>query len=447
VENFRRPDIVARKEQTMQKLLVALALALTVLTHPGTAQAAELTSGNILVSDQFSNTLTEFTPAGVPVQSFVFPVVDFFTDLRDIVADVNGNVHAYNGTFEVEMQTLDPVLGTIASQTLAGWSTVNNISYGGIAVLGDSVFATDMATAGTGAPQGIVRFSLAGDAPVRFATSAGYINLTIGWNGLLYAVRTNGNTIDVFDPASEALLGSIDLDFTLQIADVRGVAVDADGTLYLAAWNGSLYSADSDGNTLKTLATGFSDLTDIDLNASGILLVGSRFGNVILSDVDLESVSSFNAGTTSSIRVAFTDPLVLPDDEDGAAIEVLVDIKPGSDENPVNLKGSGKTKGKAPAAGGVLPVAILSTEDFDAASTNVDSLLLGDPELPGAVPPIKSSLEDVNGDGIDDLVLHFSLRELTDFDAIDADTVWLVLTGETDDGTAIEGVDFVTIKP
>lgn len=57
--------------------------------------------------------------------------------------------------------------------------------------------------------------------------------------------------------------------------------------------------------------------------------------------------------------------------EDEGPIEVGVDVKPGSDRNPVNLKGRKKGKGN----GGGVPVAILTTDDLDAADVDaVDPL-------------------------------------------------------------------------
>ena len=47
-----------------------------------------------------------------------------------------------------------------------------------------------------------------------------------------------------------------------------------------------------------------------------------------------------------------------------------LDIKPGSDENPLNLKSKG-----------VLPVSIVSTDEFDALSVDLETLLFGDPLL------------------------------------------------------------------
>ena len=87
-----------------------------------------------------------------------------------------------------------------------------------------------------------------------------------------------------------------------------------------------------------------------------------------------------------------------------AWVPVIVDIKPGSVPNSVNLKSKG-----------VLPVAILGTEDFDVNDVDIDSLLFGDPLLIDnggtAVSPLRSSLVDISGDGLLDLTLKFSTRD------------------------------------
>ena len=71
------------------------------------------------------------------------------SDARDVVVGTAGQAYVYNGTFTPSLSTLDPVAGTWASTTLSGWSTVNNVSYGGVAAFGPYVFASDMNTAGS----------------------------------------------------------------------------------------------------------------------------------------------------------------------------------------------------------------------------------------------------------------------------------------------------------
>lgn len=110
-------------------------------------------------------------------------------------------------------------------------------------------------------------------------------------------------------------------------------------------------------------------------------------------------------------------------------ISVDVDIKPGSDVNPVNTKSKG-----------VIPVAILSTVDFDVADIDVDSVMFG-PN--GATESHgKAHLEDVNDDGLDDLVLHFKTQD----SGIGKDDIEACVVGFTLDGTAIEGCDIIRAK-
>lgn len=112
-------------------------------------------------------------------------------------------------------------------------------------------------------------------------------------------------------------------------------------------------------------------------------------------------------------------------------IEISVDIKPNSFPNAINLGSQGN-----------VPVAIFSTADFDA--TNVDPTTV---TLAGASVKLKgkgtsmASFEDVNGDGLEDIMVHVDTTalELTlgDMEAI--------LEGETFDGVSIRGVDTVRI--
>jgi len=114
-------------------------------------------------------------------------------------------------------------------------------------------------------------------------------------------------------------------------------------------------------------------------------------------------------------------------------ITVDIDIKPGSNPNSINLKSKGN-----------VPVAILSSEVFDA--TTIDPSTV---ELEGAGVKVKkngklmASVEDVNDDGLDDLVLHFDTQELN----LTEDSTEAVLTGETFDGISIIGSDSVNIVP
>ncbi len=136
-------------------------------------------------------------------------------------------------------------------------------------------------------------------------------------------------------------------------------------------------------------------------------------------------------------------------DVEVVALEVPVDIKPQSCPNPLNVK-----------SGGVLPVAILGTADFDV--TRVDSVSV---RFAG-VAPLHSNLEDVatpfvpfigkvdafdcttsGPDGYLDLTLKFRKQDVIAAigPANDGDVVVLELTGSLTDGSGIVGEDVMVI--
>ena len=116
-----------------------------------------------------------------------------------------------------------------------------------------------------------------------------------------------------------------------------------------------------------------------------------------------------------------------------SVIEVTIDIKPGSDPNSINPKSKGK-----------IPVAILSTPDFDAPSeVRRDSLTFGPTGDKESLAFCSPSPDDVNDDGLYDLVCHFYTQS-AEFECGDE---WGYLKGQTVDGVLIEGSDSVRIVP
>ena len=115
-------------------------------------------------------------------------------------------------------------------------------------------------------------------------------------------------------------------------------------------------------------------------------------------------------------------------------ITVQIDIKPGSDPNPIN-----------PGSNGVIPVAILTTDSFDASTVDPGTVTLAGAEVAvrGKSEKSMARLEDVDGDGDDDLLLQVETQS--------DDALWesgtVTLLGKTYDGQAIEGTDSVVIVP
>ena len=118
--------------------------------------------------------------------------------------------------------------------------------------------------------------------------------------------------------------------------------------------------------------------------------------------------------------------------EAGCVIDVDIDIKPGSGTNPIKL-----------SSAGVVPVAILTTADFDATTVDPASVCFGEAEAASERDCTESHArghrQNVDGDSDVDLVLHFETTQT----GIDLGDTEACLSGETLDGTAIEGCDAV----
>jgi len=102
------------------------------------------------------------------------------------------------------------------------------------------------------------------------------------------------------------------------------------------------------------------------------------------------------------------------------ALVVEIDIKPGSDPNSINPNSKGR-----------IPVAILTTDVFDAATVDPDTVTFG----PNEASAMHSALEDVDGDGDLDMILHFKTQDT----GIACGDTSAPLAGETFDGTPITG--------
>ncbi len=107
-------------------------------------------------------------------------------------------------------------------------------------------------------------------------------------------------------------------------------------------------------------------------------------------------------------------------------VTVEIDIKPGSFPNGLNPGKKGKT-----------PVAIQTTDTFDATTVDPTTVRFGATGTEAA--PLQYALEDWDRDGDTDLVLHFD----TPSTGIACGDTSAFLTGETFDGQAIQGSDSV----
>ncbi|MCH8061001.1 MAG: DUF11 domain-containing protein [Chloroflexi bacterium] len=128
------------------------------------------------------------------------------------------------------------------------------------------------------------------------------------------------------------------------------------------------------------------------------------------------------------------------DNSDSASVDISalsgsgIDIKPGSDRNPLNLNGRG-----------VVPVLLFGGDGFDVHDVDISTLRFGF-DGDEARPAHGGHIGDLSGDGIDDLMLHFRRDMLGMPQGLSKrDIVTLTLTGEMTDGTEFQEEDFVTI--
>lgn len=133
------------------------------------------------------------------------------------------------------------------------------------------------------------------------------------------------------------------------------------------------------------------------------------------------SLSPFNTGLFGDLIIS------------QSSIAVAIDIKPDSTSNAINPRSQGR-----------VPVAILSSRVFDAPS-QVDhtSLTFGSTGTEASLAFCNSTPQDVNGDGLLDLVCHFDTQKAR-FREGDRRGV---LTGRTTSGVLITGEDAIRIVP
>ena len=107
---------------------------------------------------------------------------------------------------------------------------------------------------------------------------------------------------------------------------------------------------------------------------------------------------------------------------------VKIDIKPGETPNPVNVKSAGLT-----------PVAIWSTPTFNANTVDPSSIRFG----PSGASAVKSSIQDVNADGLPDLLMKFNTQQA----GIIVGDTQACLIGKTVNAIEIKGCDQIMAVP
>jgi hypothetical protein len=179
-----------------------------------------------------------------------------------------------------------------------------------------------------------------------------------------------------------------------------------------------------DGTTVKTYVNG---------NVQNSAAVDSTLAGVVFRDIVLGSNrtgSLYFAGIADELEIfnrALSGSEIASIAAAGSAgkCNILIDVNPGSGPNSIN-----------PKSNGVIPVAILSNARFDATDINPATLRFG----PKQANAVHSGTEDVNGDGLADLVVQFRTQDT----GIQCGDTQVGLTGATTEGIPVRGADSIT---
>ena len=235
--------------------------------------------------------------------------------------------------------------------------------------------------------------------------------------------NSNGDTL------SQTLTGFVANDPGPVVAQWLPVVGNGQAALETLSFTGSLSAID------------FSDDALLDGSTSMFPVNSASYIDSVQRDVfwddDAPDVSSAIGPGSTSASVSYT---LTQDCHTFVAMwltvttgmEVQIDIKPGSFPNSLKLDNNG-----------VIPVAVFTTPTFDAATVDPSTVCFGDAEDPSQRDCTETHstghLEDIDGDGDLDLVLHYETGE-TGIDPGDAEAC---LTGDTVGGTPVEGCDSV----
>ena len=200
---------------------------------------------------------------------------------------------------------------------------------------------------------------------------------------------------------------------------------------------------------IADFTVGFTDQGTLDTHSTTVIWLGGE-GTGVTTVAQGAGSGSITATQLYYEPGDYVVTVTVTDDDGGSddtsftltvkRVPITIDVKPGSDVNPLNLNGNG-----------VVPIAILGSALLDVTTLRPETALAGvtgDELVDFAEPQHNGHFEDVNGDAITDYVFHFREFELgVPIETAPLTILPIFLTIEDTTGVHFIGQDDVRINP
>jgi uncharacterized delta-60 repeat protein len=332
---------------------------------------------------------------------------------------------SFDGAFDVAVWSGKIVVGGGTGLFPSGASDFQLVRYNGDGTLDSSFGGSGIVTTDFGASDNI--FGIAVTADGRITATGGTKGVSPG-DLAVARYNSNGSLDSTFDSD-----GITTTDFSADSDDVgEGVVVQPTGSITVAGIAGSGAS----GTAFAVVR--YTETGNLDTAFGSGGKASAVFGNPINNAFDILAQPDGKvvvAGGTADFTRGVTDFALARFLSAPTVLSVSVDVKPDSSTNVIPLQ-----------TNGVIPVAILTTDAFDATSVNPASVCFGSANDPTArdcsAKQGTGHLQDVNGDGRTDLLLQYETPQT----GIRPGDTQACLTGQTYNGVSIEGCDRIVTK-
>ena len=332
---------------------------------------------------------------------------------------------SFDGAFDVAVWNGKIVVGGGTGLFASGASDFQLVRYNGDGTLDSSFGGSGIVTTDLGASDNIFGIAVTADGKI---TAAGGTKGASPGDFAVARYNSDGSLDSTFDGD-----GKITTDFSADSDDVgEGVVVQPTGSITVAGIAGS-GSPGTAFAVVRYTATGNLD-TAFGSGGKASAVFGNPINNAfdILAQPDGKVVV---AGGTADFSRGVTDFALARFLGAPTILNVSVDVKPDSSNNVVPLQ-----------ANGVIPIAILTTDAFDAASVDPASVCFGSANDPTtrdcSAKQGTGHLQDVNGDARPDLLLQYETQQT----GIRSGDTQAWVTGQTYNGVSIEGCDRIVTK-